>query len=63
MYLARAGHRTIAVYAGLVVPRPGLERFGSLVSIDFAYAGSRHRVVLGRTFLDSDIMVCEGPRG
>ena len=61
--LTPTGHHTIAVYAGLVVvPRLGLERFGSFVGIDFTYAWSPHRVVLGRNFLDRVIMIYDGFR-
>ena len=62
--LTPAGHHTIAVYAAFVtVPRLGLQRFGSFVGIDFAYAGSPRRVVLGRSFLESVIMIYDGLRG
>lgn len=34
--------------------------FGSFVGIDLAFAGVPHRVVLGRAFLESVIMFCDG---
>ena len=62
--LTPTGHHTIAVYAGLVfVLRLDLQRFGSFVGIDFTYAGSPHRVVLGRSFLEEVILIYDGLRG
>ena len=61
--VSRSGHHTIAVYAAfLAVPRLGLRRFGSFVGIDLAFAEVPHRVVLGRSFLDSVIMIYDGLR-
>ena len=61
--LTPTGHHTIAVFAAFVaVPRLGLQRFGSFVGIDFTHAGGPHRVVLGRSFLDSVIMIYDGLR-
>ena len=62
--VTRVAHHTIAVYAGLVaVPRLGLQRFGAFVGIGFAHAGSPHRVVLGRSFLEEVILIYDGLRG
>ena len=61
--ITATGHHTIAVFAAfVVVPRLGLQRFGSFVGIDFTYVGSPHRFVLGRNFLDSIIMIYDGLR-
>ena len=51
------------MYAAFVaVPQLGLQRFGSFLGIDLAVARVPHRVVLGRSFLDSVIISYDGLR-